>query len=117
MLQVRAVLQAPAVAGPRVTISRSVLAGRLSSRRSLGGHQEDSTSSGQASVCLRDSSSRRHLDQMPAATPKHERLDETPTKAIKSTINNKQLINPAVTVRTGSRRTLPLAALARAPPI
>ena len=29
MLQVRAVLQAPAVAGPRVTISRSVLAGRV----------------------------------------------------------------------------------------
>ena len=56
------------------------------------------------------------LDQMPAATPEDERLDEAPVKAIHSTIKNK-LINPVVTVRTGSRRTLPLAALARAPPV
>jgi len=57
------------------------------------------------------------LEQMPAATPKRERLDETPVQAIHSTINNK-LINPTVTVcALGRRRTLPLAALARTPPI
>ena len=37
------------------------------------------------------------LDQMPAATPKHERLDETPAKAIHSTIINNRI---TVTVRT-----------------
>ena len=48
------------------------------------------------------------LEQMPAATPKRERLDETPVQAIHSTINNKLI---TVTVRT---RTPPHAA-ARCP--